>query len=264
MTWKVALPMYNVSPRLQREYEAFAASLLAQAEAPGDVELLSRADLPSFWQREDVLMTQTCGYPYIKTLRGKAALLATPCYDFPGCEGADYASAIIVRADSDIQTLDAARGRIAAANDPHSNSGMNVLRHAVALLAWQGRFFGEVKWSGSHAASLHMVKEGEADVAAIDCVTYGYLKQEQPDSMTGIRILQYTAPTPGLPLIAASAVPEAVQTRLQSALLSPNAALRTHMQSLHIKAFQACTDAEYERILHLESVAMAAGYSELA
>jgi ABC-type phosphate/phosphonate transport system substrate-binding protein len=109
-----------------------------------------------------------------------------------------------------------------------------------------------------------MVKEGEAAIAAIDCVTYGYLKQEQPESVSGIKILQYTAPTPGLPLIAASAVPETVQTRLRNALLSPDAVLREHMQSLHIKAFQACTDAEYERILRLESVAMAAGYPELA
>jgi ABC-type phosphate/phosphonate transport system substrate-binding protein len=263
MTWKVALPMYNVSPRLQREYEALAASLLAQAEVPGDVELLSPADLPSFWQREDVLLTQTCGYPYMKTLRGNAALLATPCYDFPGCESADYASAIIVRAGSDIQTLADARGRTAAANDPNSNSGMNVLRHAVSLLAWQGRFFGEVKWSGSHAASLRMVKEGEADIAAIDCVTYGYLKQEQPESVSGTKILQYTASTPGLPLIAGNTVPKEIQLRLREALLTPAASLKKKMRTLSILGFKATTDAEYESILRIEAVALAAGYPKL-
>ncbi len=263
MTWKVALPMYNVSPRLQREYEAFAVSLLAQAEVPGDVELLLPDDLPSFWQREDLLLTQTCGYPYMKTLRGKAALLATPCYHFPGCEAADYASAIIVRSDSGIQTLADARGRIAAANDPYSNSGMNVLRHAVSPLAVQGRFFGEVQWSGSHAASLRMIKEGQADIAAIDCVTYGYLKQEQLDSVIGFTILQYTAKTPGLPLIAGNTVPKEIQLRLRDALLTPSASLKKKMQTLSIQGFKAKTDAEYESILRIEAAALAAGYSKL-
>lgn len=263
MTWKVALPMYNVSPRLQREYEGFAASLLAQAEVLDDVELLAATDLPFFWQRDDVLLTQTCGYPYMKSLRSKAALLATPCFDFPGCQGADYSSVIIARADGDIQSLADARCRIAAANDPQSNSGMNVLRHAVSLLAWQGRFFSEVKWTGSHAASLRMVLEGEADIAAIDCVTYGYLKEEQPESVSGTSILQYTAQTPGLPLITARTVPEELQNRMRNALLSPSAALRKHMQALRIQGFKACTEEAYERILRIEAIALAAGYPTL-
>lgn len=263
MTWKVALPMYNVSPRLRTEYEAFAVSLLAQAEVLDHVELLEPTDLPSFWQRDDVLLTQTCGYPYLKTLRGKASLLATPCFDFAGCEGADYASVIIARAGSDVESLVDARGRIAAANDPHSNSGMNVLRHAVSLLAWHGRFFEEVKWTGSHAESLRMVREGEADIAAIDCVTYGYLKQELPWSVRGTTVLQYTVQTPGLPLVAANAVPQELKTRLLNAMLSPGAALREHMKNLRINAFKACADADYERILHLEAVALALGYPAL-
>jgi ABC-type phosphate/phosphonate transport system substrate-binding protein len=263
MTWKVALPMYNVSPQLAREYEDFAASLLAQAEVRDEVELVSPTDLPSFWQRDDVLLTQTCGYPYMKTLRGKAALLATPCYDFPGCEGADYSSVIIVRAGSDIQSLGEARGRIAAANEPQSNSGMNVLRHAVALLGGQGGFFGEVNWTGSHAASLRMVREGHADIAAIDCVTYGYLKEHKPESIAGITILQYSAQTPGLPLITAQAAPAELKKRLQETLLAPGEALKKHMQSLRIKGFKACTEADYDRILQIEAQALAQGYPQL-
>jgi ABC-type phosphate/phosphonate transport system substrate-binding protein len=264
MTWKVALPMYNVSPRLQREYEAFAASLLAQAEVLGEVELLSAPELPSLWHREDVLLTQTCGYPYMKSLRDKVSLLATPCFDFDGCEGSDYSSVIVTRAGGEVHVLADARGLIAAANDPHSNSGMNVLRHAISLLVNKGRFFGEVKWSGSHAASLRMVRDGEADIAAIDCVTYGYLKEESPESLLGTEVLEYTVQTPGLPLVTARSVPEPLQRRLRDALLSPSAQLRAHMQALHIREFQHIADAEYERILRLEAVALAVGYPALA
>lgn len=262
MNWKVALPMYNVSPRLQREYEAFAASLLAQAEVQEAVTLLPSPELPALWHREDVLLTQTCGYPYMKSLRDKVSLLATPCFDFDGCEGSDYSSVIITRA-GEVHALADARGLIAAANDPHSNSGMNVLRHAVSLLATKGRFFGEVKWSGSHAASLRMVRDGEADIAAIDCVTYGYLKEESPESLHGTDVLQYTAQTPGLPLVVARSVPEPLQRRLRDALLSPGAKLRGHMEALHIREFQHIDDAKYERILRLEAVALAVGYPAL-
>jgi ABC-type phosphate/phosphonate transport system substrate-binding protein len=264
MNWKVALPMYNVSPRLQREYEAFASSLLAQAEVLGEVALLSAPELPSLWHREDVLLTQTCGYPYMKSLRDKVSLLATPCFDFDGCEGSDYSSVIVTRVGGQTHALADARGLIAAANDPHSNSGMNVMRHAVSLLANKGRFFCEVKWSGSHAASLRMVRDGEADIAAIDCVTYGYLKEEYPESLLGTEVLQYTVQTPGLPLVMARSVPEPLQRRLREALLSPGAQLRAHMQALHIREFQHIADAEYERILRLEAVALAVGYPALA
>jgi ABC-type phosphate/phosphonate transport system substrate-binding protein len=264
MNWKVALPMYNVSPRLQREYEAFTASLLAQAEVQGEVELLSAPELPSLWHREDVLLTQTCGYPYMKSLRDKVSLLATPCFDFDGCEGSDYSSVIVTRTGGQVHALADARGLIAAANDPHSNSGVNVLRHVVSLLAHKGRFFGDVKWSGSHADSLRMVRDGEADIAAIDCVTYGYLKEESPESLRGTEVLQYTAQTPGLPLVTAHSVPEKLQRRLRDALLSPGAKLRAHMEALYIREFRHVADDEYERILRLEAVALAVGYPSLA
>lgn len=265
MKWIVSLPMYNVSPRLQREYEALLDRVLADAGVRDQVELLSApAPLREFWLRPDLLLGQTCGYPYMTWLRDAVTLLATPCFDFPGCEGSDYASAIVVREDGPLRSLDDARGRTVAVNDAYSNSGMNVLRHAVALQARGGRFFGEVRWSSSHAASLRMVRDGEADIAAIDCVTYGYLRQEAPESLAGVRVLRYTAPSPGLPLICSRNVPAALQAALRRALLKPGAALREHMHALHIDAFQHRGDADYQRISQIEAEASAAGYPALA
>ncbi|TFW15688.1 phosphate/phosphite/phosphonate ABC transporter substrate-binding protein [Duganella callida] len=259
MNWKISLPMYNVSPRVQREYEAFAACLLRDAGI--DAALVPAPDLFTFWRQPDMLLSQTCGYPYMKALRDSATLLATPCFDFPGCDGADYSSVIVAREGSGIGALADARGGTAAANEPHSNSGMNALRHAVAPLARAGRFFGEVKWSGSHAASLRMVQAGEADIAAIDCVTFAYLTVQRPETVRGIRVLRHSASSPGLPLITGRAVPPPVHARLLHALLAPGPELRAHMRILHIKAFR--TDADYQRIARLEADAVAAGYPVL-
>lgn len=269
MNWIAALPMYNVSPRLRREYEALLARVLRDAGIGetgemGQVELATPTDLQAFWRRPDVLLTQTCGYPYVSALRDVVKLVATPSFDFAGCEGSDYSSIVLSRTASGVRTLEQARGSIAAANEHHSNSGMNVLRHAVAPLARDGHFFGEVKWSGSHVGSIAMLRSGEADVAAIDCVTYGYLRAEMPRMLCGTKRLQYTASSPGLPLVASRHVPDAVLAALRAALLLPGAELRGHMQALRIKAFEHRPDADYDRITRLEADAIAAGYPRIA
>jgi ABC-type phosphate/phosphonate transport system substrate-binding protein len=261
MTWTSALPMYNVSPRVQREYEALLALLFDELNVP--VELLHPTALLEFWRRPDLLLGQTCGYPYLTQLRGQVTLVATPCFDFPGCEGSDYSSVIVVRKDGDIRALADSRGRVAAANDVNSNSGMNVLRHAVApLREGRRRFFESVKWSGSHAESLRMVRDGEADIAAIDCVTWGYIKEEDPASLQALEILRYSSPSPGLPLIAARAVPDELMLRLRDALLRPSPPLLERMRALHIRAFEHRED--YSRIAQIEIEAQAAGYPLLA
>lgn len=256
--------MYNVSPRLRQGYDALLEALLAEAGVTGAVELVDdTGPLPAFWQRQDLLLAQTCGYPYVTALRDRVTLLATPCFSVPGCTGSDYSSVLVTRQDSGIRTLADARGRVAAVNEAHSNSGMNALRHAVAPLALDGRFFGDVKWSGSHAASVRLLRDGAADVAAIDCVTHAYLRQEDPAAMAGMVPLAFSAATPALPLIAGPAVPDALVRRLRNALLAPGSLLRAAMRPLRISAF-AWRDADsYARIAGLEREAANRGYPEL-
>lgn len=267
MMWKVAFPMYNVSARIGAGYEALFEALAEVLRAGGMVEAVELERdpvLPDFWKRPDMLLSQTCGYPYLTQLRNHVQLIATPAYDFEGCAGADYASAIVVREGGGIATLADARGRTAAVNDAASNSGMNALRHAVAPLARDGRFFSSVIWSGSHRASLALVQDGKADLAAIDCVTLGYLRREQPSSLDGISILQYSVPSPGLPLVAGAAVPDALRQQLREALLAPPAALADVLPGLSIRHFAPCTAHDYERIGVLEAEARVLGYPRLA
>ena len=267
MTWKVAFPMYNVSADIGAGYEALFEALAGVLRAEGMVDAveLERAPLlPDFWKRPDMLLSQTCGYPYLTQLRGLVHLLATPAYTFAGCAGSDYASAIVVRDGGGIASLADARGKVAAVNDADSNSGMNALRHAVAPLAREGRFFSRVTWSGSHRASLALVRDSQADLAAIDCVTLGYLRRELPSSLDGLSILQYSAPSPGLPFVAGAAVPDGVRQRLRDALLAPAASLARVMPALSISHFAPCSTHDYERIGALEDEARACGYPHLA
>ncbi|CDG82397.1 phosphate/phosphite/phosphonate ABC transporter substrate-binding protein [Janthinobacterium agaricidamnosum] len=266
MTWKIALPMYNVSVPVRDVYEAVLDTLIDALRAGGwigQVELQRQPLLPDSWKDPDLLFSQTCGYPYMTQLQDHVQLLATPCYAVAGCSGSDYSSAIVVRSNGPISSLADARGHIAAANDPASNSGMNVLRHAVAPLARDGGFFGGVTWSGSHVASLGLVRDGAADIAAVDCVTFAYLQQENPAWLEGLSILQYSAPSPGLPMVAGKNVPPAVLRQLRQALLEPGPRLAQLMQSLHISGFQHRPHQDYARIMQLEREAREHGYPAL-
>ena len=258
MTWIAALPMYNVSERLGQAYEGL---LVALAEETGQaVSLESPSDLPAFWRRRDLLLSQTCGYPYMTHLRSEVTLVATPCYDFAGCSGSDYSSVIVVREAAEVDVLADAVGLVAVVNDLNSNSGMNVLRHAVAPLARGGRFFDRVIQSGSHAASVRMVRQGAADIAAVDCVTWGYLAREDSGALRGLKVLRYSVASPGLPLIAGGDVGQELVLRLRGALLRPSARLRGLMEVLSIRGFEYRDDADYARILQIQAEAEAAGY----
>ena len=83
--WIAALPMYNVTPRHDALWRALlrdALDAFANAGGPADVTLPDEpfADLHALWRRDDLLLSQTCGYPYrMLGLRDVVRLIATPC-----------------------------------------------------------------------------------------------------------------------------------------------------------------------------------------
>jgi hypothetical protein len=118
------------------------------------------------WNHPGLLFGQACEYPLSKSFRGNVRIVATPCYRAPGCNRNTYRSAVIVRAEESADSLDELRERRCVVNEPDSNSGMNLLRAALAPLSGGARFFRSVSFSGSHSKSIERIVGGEADVAA--------------------------------------------------------------------------------------------------
>ena len=77
----------------------------------------------------------TCGYPLMKSLQHELVPICVPIFNAAGSEGKFYSSHFIVGVDSDIESLSDCYQRIAATNTSDSNSGMNLLRHAIAPLS---------------------------------------------------------------------------------------------------------------------------------
>jgi ABC-type phosphate/phosphonate transport system substrate-binding protein len=120
-------------------------------------------------------------------------LVATPDYGVEGCPPGHYRSVLVTRAGEGVP----AAPRLAC-NDPLSQSGW------AAALDWaadRGVIFRAVLETGAHAASARAVAEGRADVAAIDAVTWRLLARVEPAATT-LKVIDRTAPRPGLPLIA--------------------------------------------------------------
>jgi ABC-type phosphate/phosphonate transport system substrate-binding protein len=216
------------------------------------------------WLREDLLFSQTCGYPYVKRLRRKVRLVATPVYAHPGCDGPLMRSFVVVRRDSGFASLQDLSGAIAAINSPDSNSGANLLRAAAGPLARSGRFFSGTVETGSHGGSIDAVSDGRADCAAIDCVTFANLLRFTPARIEGIRILAETPATPGLPFITGGKVSDADVALMREALVAAIAApsLSRARDILGLVDVAILTDADYEPVLSLARRALETGYSD--
>ena len=258
-----ALPMYDfeeLRPATDALWSAIAARLTARGvDTPG--ELTRGLPLHELWTDPCLLLAQSCGYPLVTSLKDRVILVATPCYRAEGCEGAAYRSAIVVRSDDPAGTLADLRGRRAAVNDAASNSGMNLLRHAIVPFAAGKRFFGGIVWTGAHAASLRMVAEGGADVAAIDCVTWAYLQDLRSSAVRGLRVLGWTAATPGLPLVTSVHTDPATLDALRAALhdVTRDPSLAPVRATLRLAGFAVLPPGAYDAVLELERLADRAG-----
>lgn len=158
------------------------------------------------WLHPELILGQTCGLPYVLKLRGKVELVGTPDYGVEGCPPGFYHSTIVVSRNDRRTDLSEFRDSTLAFNGEDSQSGYAAIMRAVAPLAREGRFFGLAIHSGSHEASMQLVKRGLADVAAIDSITWRMSREFDPSS-NELRAVTTTEPTPGLPFITATGNP---------------------------------------------------------
>jgi ABC-type phosphate/phosphonate transport system substrate-binding protein len=258
-----ALPMYDF-PELRWAHDALWAALADHMVAAGvtDVPRLLTRGLGHFevWRHPQLLLGQGCEYPLAKS-PVSVRVVATPRYAAPGCEGATYRSAIVVRAGEPAEGLAGLRKRRCAINEADSNSGMNLLRAALAPLAGSAPFFESVVLSGSHRSSVEMIASGQADLAAVDCVSFAHLQRLHPSTVAGLRILCWTPPSPSLPFITRSTSEPMVNT-LRAALADVFAdpALRFVRELLLLEGIDLEPDGHFTEVLRLERQAAELGF----
>ena len=268
MTARLAsLPMYLANrPAVAALWELLRQTLADTGLQRLPTDLTWPQDCHAHWLEPDLLISQTCGYPFTADLAGKVQLLGAFAYNAPQCSGIACRSVLVARAEHGHLGLEGFRGLRAAFNAPNSQSGYNAFRALVAPLATQGRFFASAVETGGHSESVDAVREGRADLAAIDCVTYATLARYTPLATEGVCVVATTEDYPGLPLITAKDTSAAEIALLQSALraLLADAEAAPTLQALNIVGFEVPEPGVYQRCVDMRENAQALGYPVLA
>lgn len=261
--------MYDIA-EAQSATDALWAALRSafQREGLADTPERLTRDLPiiSQWGAPHLFFSQCCGYDVVFGFSSALELVGVPRYaDETGCSDLGYRSYVIVREDSPIRALADLRGAVCAVNGFNSYSGTGSLRALAAPLSRNGRFFSEIKVSGAHVRSIEMIRAGEADVAAIDCVTHSLLRRYRPQCLSGTRILLPTDPVPAPPYVTSRDFPPETVARMQNALVSVLDRTPRHgfCDDLFIHGVNLAPMHVYSRILAQDEVALGRGYYEM-
>lgn len=262
----IACGMYALSPTLKQAWQQLFDRFIPLLDAEFGIapEIVFDAD-EALLRDPRLLIGHTCGYPLMTRLRDALTPFCVPVFDAPGTDGRRYRSRFIVPADSPIEYLQQCRGQVLAVNARDSNSGMNVLRHALAQLGARPGFFSDVLLTGGHLQSLEAVAANRAQLAAIDCVSFQLIGELHPERAAAVRVIGDSEPTCGLPLVTPVgrySPPRAenwvAALNLALAELPPKAA-----RVLHLERFETVGSSHYESILELEKFAIEYGYPEL-
>ncbi|OOQ43439.1 phosphate ABC transporter substrate-binding protein [Pseudomonas fluorescens] len=255
------LLMYTAPEPIHQANERWLTRILEHlCDTRRDAKGLSLLDL---WLSPKLLLTQTCGYPLMTALRGKVRVLGRPRYELPDSSGGNHCSLILGRIEDARRTLPEFRDSRGVINGQDSNSGMNLLRHQLASLQRDGRFFAKVGISGSHRESLRWLREDLADLAAIDSVTFAYLARHAAEEVAGLRVIARSALSPALPFITAATVSD---EQAEELLRVMNLALRELpevAETLGLPEVLPTNESDYQIVLDYQREAEVLGYGDL-
>jgi ABC-type phosphate/phosphonate transport system substrate-binding protein len=264
----VSLPWYDL-PETREATDALWQAIAAELRH-GGVNFVPDAlerDLHHHdqWIHPSLMFTQACGYDVAVDHARFLRVVAAPCFELPGCDGHDYRSYIVVREGDKAGGVAELRGRTAVINNATSHSGTNAFRAMIAPMSRGGRFFGQVIHSGGHALSLAMLGSRMADVACIDCVTWGLLAMHRPEAIRGLRVLAETEPAPAPPYVTSVRYGRVFARKLQRALMRAinRPELGDVRKELGLQGVDIVDNAEYERVTRFEESAVAHGYLEM-
>ncbi len=257
----VSLPMYTSSPANVQSFWSQLSRHLHGAGLGGlPTEVTWPTDLSGHWRNPELLLSQTCGYPLVTELHNDVRVVGAFRYAATGCDGVRCRSALVVRNSDRAMQLNEFRGRTVAFNGTASQSGYNSLRALVAPLAQSGVFFSNRIETGSHRRSLEMVRDGLADIASIDCVSLAGFVRHAPDIVNGIRVMSFSDPYPGLPLITSIKTSDSDLLALRSALslTMQDKASYASRKALFINGFEPLEIDDYRvcRDMHTQAICL--------
>ncbi len=232
--WIAALPMYDW-PECRQDTDALWQGwrdALRRRGVDAPQALTRTGDLQALWRSPNLLLAQTCWGPMEAGLAGHVRVVGQPDYSaYEGGEGAYYSSVIVMRKDvagPDVAASDMAapedgrarlspdrmRGKRLAYNEALSRSGFLALIQDLKEVGEAADLFAEKLETGGHRASLEAVRDGRADVCAVDCRSWAMAQRFEP-GVDGLRVVGWTARRLGLPYITSRRASDSVVKAVQ-------------------------------------------------
>jgi len=219
-----SLPMYD-RPETRAAHDTFWASF-RDALGYGPAALDRTIAYDDSWAHPDLLLGQICNLPYRAKFRDQLVRISNCDHRLPDTPAGFYHSVFVVRAeDADRGLAPACLGRFAY-NDALSQSGWGAPLDRVTR---QGLTFHTTLRTGSHQKSMLAVANGDADLAAIDAVTWRML-QKWESSAQHLRVVGRTGLSPAMGFVTTKGHnPAKLRNAIQSAL---NALSKDEMDNL--------------------------------
>ncbi len=257
MTAVVSLPMYDwpaVSEAVDRLWNSIRRTL-EELDVDAPIERARPEESIVHWRDPKLLLSQTCGLPLIRHLADDVAIVGAFDHHLPGTGPGDYHSVLVVGPSTSAATLADLDGATAAVNSADSQSGHAALRHA--LVPHPDAVAAGIE-SGSHRRSIELVADGEADVAAIDAVSWELALAHEPAAQR-CRVVGRTDPAPALPIVTNRAN-AALLPHLRAALAHGVANLEpADRDALHVHGFVARDLGDYHLLAERLATADDAG-----
>lgn len=163
-----------------------------------------------------------------------------------------YYGMVIVKKGSDIKNIESAKGKTFAFTDPNSTSGYlvpNILFYRDMKIKPED-YFKEVKFSGSHGASILAVKNGSIEVAATNNVDLARVVEKGQAVKEDFDTIWKSEVIPGSPIAARKDLPADFKKALAKAVLDFNSN-KQGLEKLQNGGFKESKDSDYDVIRYL-------------
>ena len=262
----VSLPMYDwpeTQPQTDRLWKQLA-TLLQDNGIDCPVTLDRKTASATQWTSGDCLLSQTCGWPYIDHLYSHLTAITTPVYGIEGCNGTTHCSRLVCRADDPRLSLAEFSGATVVINEADSQSGHQAMKSALTAASLPAQFFAKGFVSGAHRQSIQLVANGQADICAVDPVSWQLALRYEKTATDALHVIGEGPHIPGLPLVCsrdhadtlqAADVSQKVEKLLNDDLDDD---IREH---LFISGAKKLADDDYRVLIELNDQAVAAGHT---
>ena len=204
----------------------------------------------ALWSKPELIIGQTCGWPYANYLKEQVVPFARFHYDLPDCPAGHYNSVYIGHDDADYDHLTSPQAfefvEKIAMNSDDSQSGFHVFAEIAGKPSEEAIATEKRVVTGAHRNSISAVANGDANIAAIDAIAFELAKHYEPEAISRIVVLGASKPKPGLPLITSRDNQHLAPLLYEAVSVAINETPDDVLQTLLIKGVVSAKPSDYD------------------